>query len=420
MRLWPLACLVLLGTLIICVPTSADNAATPGSEAERVVFLLQYVASDYAGAVRAGAVVDEAEYRENAEFASLAATVFAAIRGGLPAAKAAPIDRALGDVVRLVGEHADPPAVKQACESAIPALIEAFGLRAFPRERPNAQRAARLFLENCIPCHGQRGDGDGPRAKELDPPPAKLSDRARLDETPPYVFYNAITLGVANTAMASFADSLSDQERWDLAFYAWSVRQPPPASNVPPLKIPLRDLATRSSRELASEVIREAAARDQMIDVDEALAWVARLRVEPPPLTDPQERLGRLRRDLGDAAALVREGKLEAAADRVTASYLTEFEPLEPEIDRRDRSVRTRFERLLVDFREAIRRSDAAAALAIARDLGEVADQAERVLTANAIPRAWKWLGLLAVVTAIALLAIVRGGRRVGSAPGVR
>jgi high-affinity iron transporter len=404
---------------MISVRASAENAATPESEAERVVFLLQYVGSDYAGAVHAGAVVDEAEYRENVEFASLAATTFAAIRGGLPAGKAASIDRALGDVVRLVREHGDATAVKQACESAIPELIEAFGLRAFPRERPNAERAARLFAENCTPCHGPRGDGDGPRAKELDPPPAKLSDPARLDETAPYVFYNAITLGVAKTAMASFGDSLSDQERWDLAFYPWSLRQPPPAPSVPPLKIPLRDLATRSSRELASDVIRQAEAKGVAIGIDEALAWAARLRVEPPLLTDPEERLARLRRDLGDAATLVRDGKLEEAADRVTISYLTEFEPLEPEIDRRDRSVRTRFERSLVDFREAIRRSDAAAALAIAAELGEVADEAERVLTAKPIPRAWKWLGLLAVVTAIALLAIVLAGRRVGSEPGV-
>jgi high-affinity iron transporter len=418
-RLWPLTCLVVLGAMTLPALAAAETQATPQTRAERVVFLLQYVASDYAAAVRDGAIVDESEYRENVEFASQAADEFAAIRDSLVATKAALIERALGDLVRLVHEHGSPAAVKQACEAAIPVLIEAFGLHAFPRERPNMRRAAALFADNCTPCHGPLGEGDGPRAKELDPPPAKLSDAARLDETAPYVFYNAITLGVANTAMASFAESLSDQERWDLAFHLWSLRRPPPVTTVPPLKVSLRDLATRSSRDLAPDVIRQAADRGATIDGETALAWIARLRIDPPDLTDPEERLARLRLDLAEAVALVRSGKLDAAADRVTTSYLTEFEPLEPAIDQRDRRVRTRFERSLVDFREAIRRSDAAAALSIAGELGAIADQAERMLTAKPIPRAWKWLGLLVAVTVIAVVAILVAGRRVGSEPGV-
>ena len=398
---------------------AAEASGAPQTSAERVVFLLQYVSGDYPAAVRGGAVVDEAEYRENLEFASLAAESFAEIRPQLSPEKALPIDRTLGDLVRLMHDHADPAAVKRACESAIPALIEAFGLHAFPRERPDTRHGAELFAVNCTPCHGPRGDGDGPRAKELDPPPAKLSDAARLDDAAPYVFYNAITLGVAKTAMASFADSLSDRERWDLAFDLWSLRIPPPASSIPPLRISLRDLANRSSRELAPEVTRQAALHGMKIDEPTALSWVARLRVDPPVLSDPEERLARLRQDLARAAALVREGDLDGAADRVTTSYLTEFEPLEPEIDRRDPTVRTRFERALVDFRGALRRKDSAAALALAGELGDAAAQAEHVLTGKRLARTWKWLALLVAVTLLAVVAIVVAGRRVGSDPGV-
>jgi len=47
-------------------PTSVDKGG-----AERLVFLLQYVGSDYAAAVQGGKLVDEAEYRENREFTAM-------------------------------------------------------------------------------------------------------------------------------------------------------------------------------------------------------------------------------------------------------------------------------------------------------------------------------------------------------------
>ncbi len=418
-RALPITLLLVFSTAVHAAPAPP----TPAVEAERIVFLLQYVGTDYAAAVRDGKVIDDAEYRENREFATLVAERFAAIRGDVPAGKREPLERSIRELVRLVETKGDASAVQSCAEAAIPTLIEVFRLRAFPRVRPDPQRAARLFAENCTPCHGARGNGDGPRAKDLDPPPAKLSDAARLDAAAPFVFYNAITLGVADTAMASFADGLSDQERWDLAFHLWSLRVPPPAAGLPPVKISLRDLATRSSNELAPEVVRQAAAAGRRIDAEEAKRWIARLRADPPVLSDSQERLARMRQDLAAAVALVRKGELETAADRVTTAYLTEFEPLEPEIDRRDRSIRSDFERSLIDFRGALRRQDAEGALRIAADLDGAVDRADRALTARTIPRAWKWLGALGLATAVAVVAIVLSARanggRVGSAGGV-
>jgi len=402
---------LVIALLLLCAPVHAADP-TPAAEAERIVFLLQYVGTDYAAAVRDGQVVDEAEYRENRDFAMHVAERFASIRAGVPAAKREGLDRAIGDLVRLVETKGDPVAVKDAAETAIPTLIEVFGLRAFPRERPDPIRAARLFAENCTPCHGTNGNGDGPRAKDLDPPPAKFSDPARLDGTAPYVFYNAITLGVGDTAMASFADGLSDQERWDLAFHLWSLRIPPPSAAAPPVKISLRDLATRSSNELAPDVVRQAAAAGRTIDAEEAKRWIARLRADPPILSDSQERLARMRQDLAATIELVRKGQLDTAADRVTTAYLTEFEPLEPEIDRRDKSIRSDFERSLIDFRTALRGKDADGALRIAAKLSDAVDRADRLLSARPIPRAWKWLGALVVVTLVAVVAIVVSGRR--------
>jgi hypothetical protein len=38
-------------------------------------------------------------------------------------------------------------------------------------------QAERLYVERCAPCHGARGDGDGPQAPQVRPRPQRLSDR---------------------------------------------------------------------------------------------------------------------------------------------------------------------------------------------------------------------------------------------------
>jgi high-affinity iron transporter len=214
--------------------------------------------------------------------------------------------------------------------------------------------------------------------------------------------------------MASFADSFSDQERWDLAFYLWTFAgsggtRPP----FPGVVVSLRDLATRSAQELGPEVMRQAAALGRPIEHDEAERWVAELRAHPLPLSDAQERLARVRQDLAQSVSLVERGELEQAVDLVTTSYLSEFEPLEPELDGRDTRVRQRFEHGLVNFRSALRRADRTAALATAKELEQTVDHAAAVLAGRSRkPAAGVVLWLLLVAGAAAALMLHR--RRVG------
>jgi high-affinity iron transporter len=383
------ACLLALVTLVgpsapAAQPTPNPSAtASPAhpSEAQQLVFLLQYVGSDYGAAVKDGVVVDQAEYRENEEFAKLILERFVELRPTMPPGKLAALESALRRLQELVSARADARLVKEVAEAAIPLAVEALGLRSFPRERPNPRLASRLYAENCVPCHGGRGGGDGPRAKEFQPRPARFSDATRMNTAAPYLFYNAITLGVPNTAMASFSESLSDQQRWDLAFYLWTFAPSAAAdARIPALGLSLRDLATRSSADLAPEVVRQTAAHGQSIDPATALAWLARLRADPPSLSDPQEQLARLRNELEQSVVLVERGDVDSAADLVTNAYLTEFEPLEAELDRRDPRVRQTFERDLIQFRAALRSGDRPGALATVKTLEETVGKAERLL----------------------------------------
>ena len=84
---------VLLAVLIEVGPAFTQPAPSPSvspvdsAAAQQLVFLLQYVGSDYEGAVENGRIVDDAEYRENREFTALILERFRQLRSAMPPAK---------------------------------------------------------------------------------------------------------------------------------------------------------------------------------------------------------------------------------------------------------------------------------------------------------------------------------------------
>ncbi|RME45682.1 MAG: hypothetical protein D6796_10090, partial [Caldilineae bacterium] len=57
-----------------------------------------------------------------------------------------------------------------------PANVVAAPPRQEPPRTPSVTRGAALWLENCAPCHGTTGAGDGPTAASLQFPPADFTD----------------------------------------------------------------------------------------------------------------------------------------------------------------------------------------------------------------------------------------------------
>jgi mono/diheme cytochrome c family protein len=93
---------------------------------------------------------------------------------------------------------------------------------------PNADSVAvgeALYAENCFPCHGATGAGDGPVGRTLNPPPADLTLHTQPGVHPDGRLYNWISNGFQDSVMPAFSEKLTDEERWHLVNYIRTLAQ---------------------------------------------------------------------------------------------------------------------------------------------------------------------------------------------------
>jgi high-affinity iron transporter len=256
-------------------------------------------------------------------------------------------DRLVGIDAR-VREARDPGGVSSDCASLVDDLVTATGIARAPVVIPDLREGSALFAQNCAACHGPTGNGDGPAAAALKPRPANFHSDDVMASLTPFKAFNVIRFGVRGTAMAPFA-SLDEKERWDLAFYLFTLRQPP--CDHAPARLTLDVLANRSDGDLvrshgASEV---ACLRDKLPELDApALLAAARARVE-------------------EAARLADGGDRQRAESIVLDAYLTEVEPVETWLRARDAELVTQLESSFTTSRAALQRGDPGAHQEVAR-----------------------------------------------------
>ena len=93
-----------------------------------------------------------------------------------------------------------------------------------PPARPSASRGAALYGPNCAGCHGDTGRGDTALARTLTPRPVNFHDAEFMRSRTPISLYTSIAKGVLGSGMLAFDGKLSEQERWNVLFYVWSLR----------------------------------------------------------------------------------------------------------------------------------------------------------------------------------------------------
>jgi mono/diheme cytochrome c family protein len=76
-----------------------------------------------------------------------------------------------------------------------------------------------IYQDQCVPCHGPAGKGDGPLALTLNPRPADLTQHTAPGVHSDGQLYDWISDGIPGSAMPAFQTILSDDERWHVVNY---------------------------------------------------------------------------------------------------------------------------------------------------------------------------------------------------------
>jgi mono/diheme cytochrome c family protein len=95
-----------------------------------------------------------------------------------------------------------------------------------PVTEANLLRGKEVFLDRCVGCHGLAGDGKGPGASFLSPPPADFTsadDACCGGDTGPGDFYYRILHGWPGTAMENFGERLSVDDIWRVVLFIKTI-----------------------------------------------------------------------------------------------------------------------------------------------------------------------------------------------------
>jgi mono/diheme cytochrome c family protein len=97
-----------------------------------------------------------------------------------------------------------------------PTSVEVVQVNPIPPNSESVTAGQALFSTYCVPCHGERGKGDGPLGVVLNPRPADLSQHAIPGVHTDAQLYEWVTNGFPGSRMPAFKTTLSDTDRWNL------------------------------------------------------------------------------------------------------------------------------------------------------------------------------------------------------------
>jgi high-affinity iron transporter len=364
-RIYFLVMLALLCSFGVVSAQPADQQAG----AKQLWQLIDYVAVDYGGAVEHGAVLNEGEYAEMLDFTDNAGKQVAA----LPAhAAKAGVVAAVAELRAGVVRKADAVEVKRLAHRANELLIAAYPIPVAPKRLPDLAHGAALYKAQCASCHGATGGGDGALAATLDPKPIAFSDPERARSRSLMALFQVVSQGVSGTSMPSFA-SMPEADRWDLAFFIGGLSYDDAArargeklwKDDPKLKAQLPDLSavTTLTEEALTAKTGAAVAHD----------LAAHIRSKPGDAeAQKPSGLALSRSRLAESLAAMRAGDRAAATTLGLSAYLDGFEPIEPVVGARNKSLLLAVENAMLAYRSAVAKGSLQEAETVAAELGRL------------------------------------------------
>lgn len=348
-------CFKYLVVILIGVAPLAARAVVPDAtvqdQAKQVWQLLDYLAVDYGKAVNDGKVVTDSEYTEMQEFASAAQRQLAALPETTDKARLLQQAEALRTAI---GNKAAATVVAEQAHTVASGLLAAYPVTVAPDKMPDLQRGAQLYQAQCASCHGAQGGGDGPLAATLNPPPIALSDHGRARERSVFSLQQIITHGVAGTAMPSFA-TLSDDDRWAIAFFA-STLSYSDADRQAGAKLWASDKALPGAIPTLGALTQASeAALAKTMPADTARATLAYLRSQPQALRGVKtDTIATAKTKLRASVVAFDKGDAAGASQQALSAYLDGFEPVEPALAAKNKTLFEDVEKAMGRYRGAI------------------------------------------------------------------
>lgn len=175
---------------------------------------------------------------------------------------------ACGDLAGDVEIIGTIPSNTQELVTSIPEALQ------MPLDAPDIANGSRIFQEDCTRCHGITGVGDGELVQSGEVPRmvSFLESNSVREQTLDF-YYNIISNGNLINLMPPWNESLSVQERWDVAMYVYTLHYTPEQITSGSA------LVTEVSGELSLESDDELAAASGL-EGDDAYAAVAYQRIQ--------------------------------------------------------------------------------------------------------------------------------------------
>lgn len=143
----------------------------------------------------------------------------------------------LARIAYCVTRQHTPYALRAALSAWLTIAVTVLGLLLFfpaqplhaqaPDTQPSVSAGRALWPENCLPCHGPTGRGDGPTAPSLGNPPADLTDPQLARQRSPADNFDVIKNGRMDRMMPPWGNRFNDTQIWNLTAQVWSLGTSP-------------------------------------------------------------------------------------------------------------------------------------------------------------------------------------------------
>jgi high-affinity iron transporter len=193
------------------------------SPARRVANIVSVAVEEYRkGVDESGRLISRDEYDEAVDFLKDARTTAARLPGDRVAAATTLLDSIMAAI-----QAKKPPSALAALNQRFAAALGSEAALELPRKPIDLADGGRVYAANCASCHGLRGMGDGPAGAALSPKPPAIGNAKAMHDVAPAMMFRKISVGVAGTAMAGFAQTLTAEQRWNVVMYLSALHSAP-------------------------------------------------------------------------------------------------------------------------------------------------------------------------------------------------